>query len=143
MNNLDEDGGIRDKLKALDPVDLLRVLVLGEAESESLFGKFAVAQVVKNRMLDTRWPNNWREVMLQPKQFSCFNPGLFRAETLKTRRDKGYWKDARYASFGIFYNHVADMVAGSNHYHSKSVTPFWSRGHASIMTIGSHVFYRL
>ena len=134
---------IIERLRALEPVDLLRVLVLGEAESESLFGKLAIAQVIRNRMLDRRWPNDWTGVMLQPKQFSCFLPEYFRPETLKTHREAGWWKDARYASFGVFHGHVADMVEGSNHYCVSDTDPFWARGRAPVMEVGKHSFYRL
>ena len=131
------------KLKALEPLDLLRVLILGEAEAEPLFGKLAVAQVVKNRMLAVRYPNDWVKVMLDTEQFPCFLPEFFRPETLKTRRSDNNWKESHFAAFGIFYNYVSDVVDGSTRYHLEDETPFWSRGFAPVMHIGKRLFYNL
>ena len=49
-------------------VILLAFTIFCEASSESLTGKIAVASVIKNRVTD-----NYLTVLLQPKQFSCYN----------------------------------------------------------------------
>ena len=57
-----------DTLEQLNDLDLLTALIMGEAESEPLLGKIAVACVVKNRLNDRRWGNTWQDVMLQKYQ---------------------------------------------------------------------------
>ena len=54
-----------------DDVCLLALTVLGEAEGEPDLGKYAVAWVIKNRML--RKKCGVAEVALAPWQFSCWN----------------------------------------------------------------------
>lgn len=54
-----------------DEVCLLALTVLGEAEGEPDLGKYAVAWVIKNRML--RKKCSVAEVALAPWQFSCWN----------------------------------------------------------------------
>lgn len=54
-----------------DAVVLLALTVLGEAEGEPDLGKYAVAWVVKNRMLKKKV--EVKDVVLMPWQFSCWN----------------------------------------------------------------------
>src|SRR5262245_34015245 len=72
-------------------VELLRRFALAlavwrEARGESLRGRCLVAQVIENRVTDSRWPDTYVGVITQRLQFSSFNPGdpnatLFPAET--------------------------------------------------------------
>ena len=61
-----------------DPAELLVKFVLAlavyrEARGESVIGKILVAQTIENRVQDRRWPDTYRDVVLQPWQFSAFN----------------------------------------------------------------------
>jgi len=44
-----------------------------EAGNQSYAGKFAIAQVIAERVSDKRWPSTYTKVILQRKQFSCWN----------------------------------------------------------------------
>ncbi len=52
-----------------EDVYLLAQLIYHEAHTEGLNGWIAVAEVVKNRILSSDFPNTMREVIFQPKQF--------------------------------------------------------------------------
>ena len=53
----------------LDELDLFFRLVEAEAGNESMEGKIAVANVVINRVKDSRFPDTVRDVIYQPYQF--------------------------------------------------------------------------
>lgn len=53
----------------LDELDLFFRLVEAEAGNEDMTGKIAVANVVINRVKDTRFPDTVRDVIYQPYQF--------------------------------------------------------------------------
>lgn len=126
-------------------VDLLTALCMGEAEAEPLLGKIAVAQVVSHRVQDPRWPSEWRDVMLQPYQFSCFLPDYFRPAILQHNWQSIYWREAKLAAFGVFQKYVRDVVHGANHYHATwlKTKPKWARKQTPVAEIGQHLFYKL
>ena len=133
-----------DDLKKLDDIELLTALVLGEAESESLIGKIAVACVVRNRVRNKRWPDAWKEVMLQSKQFSCFLPEFFRSEILEKDRLNPVWRECNFAAFGVYNKYIRAEAHGANHYHANYIDPpYWTKGHKPVLIIGKHVFYKL
>jgi len=137
----------------LEAEDLLTALIMGESEAEPILGKIAVAQVVRNRVNDDRWPDDWKEVMLQRYQFSCFLPQYFRPETLKHGWGSIYWKESKYAAFGVYNGYVRDPVDGANHYLASWLgrdpdwaygkKPKWAESQKPVAEIGQHVFYRL
>ncbi len=45
-----------------------------EASDQSFEGQVAVAEVIKTRIRDVRWPQTAKEVVHQPWQFSCWDP---------------------------------------------------------------------
>ena len=53
---------------------VLGLTLWGEARSESIEGIVAVGCVIRNRRGDTRWPDTFRGVCLQRRQFSCWRP---------------------------------------------------------------------
>jgi len=55
-----------------EPDDMLLALcIYGEARGEPLLGKLAVGLVVRNRVQNRQ--STYREIILEPYQFSCFN----------------------------------------------------------------------
>lgn len=59
----------------LEELDLFFRLVEAEAGNENMRGKIAVANVVINRVKDTRFPDTVREVIYQPYQFQPISNG--------------------------------------------------------------------
>ena len=128
-------------------LDLLECLIWGEARGESLDGRSAVAWVVRNRLVDPRWPNTWQSVILQPKQFSCFNPGDPNLDKMvvryRLRRVDMVWKSCRLIAFGVMHDWIPDNSRGANHYCHVDIVPRWAEGVEPIIRIGYHKFYRL
>lgn len=62
-----------DYLNRLTDIELLALLVAGEADNQPLAGRVAVAAVAVERHRRKRWGDTLRKVILQPYQFSTFN----------------------------------------------------------------------
>ena len=125
--------------------DLLSALIRGEAESESIAGKLAVGWVVRNRVSDDRWPGDWKSVILQPKQFSCFLPDYFRPEILRHEWSNIYWRECRLAAWAVINTYVRDLTGGANLYWNPEIIakPNWDWSKVTLLKrIGSHQFAR-
>ena len=135
---------LRERLEKLDDLDLLLALVMGEAEGEPLLGKIAVAQVVKKRFEDSRWPITWQEFMLQEAQFTCFSPAYFRPETIKYHREEIAWRECKFAAYGVYNNYIRDLTDGANLYWNPDIIkPNWDWSKVTLLDkIGKHQFAR-
>jgi len=136
---------LQKRLSSIDELDLLIACLRGEAEAEGFIGKVAVACVIRNRVLDRRWPDNYKGVMLQPWQFSCFLPDYFRERTLQHEWSKPFYRECRYAAFGIYADWVQDITNGANHYYASWMTepPGWRGDKDPIFVTGKHLFFKL
>jgi len=127
-----------------------------EARSDNLAGKFAVGDVVLNRVYDTRYPNTICDVIYQGDhkpswkdptvlvpirnrcQFSWYCDG---------KSDDPYDSDAWKESVLISVQLINDsrfrgITEGATHYHADWIEPYWAPSLSAIGSIGSHVFYR-
>jgi spore germination cell wall hydrolase CwlJ-like protein len=109
-----------------------------EARSQQLEGQLAVAQVILNRVESPRYPNTACEVVWQERQFSWTHDGKS-----DTPRNLAAWEQAkRVASLaaydGLRLPELYDVV----HYHADYISPVWSRGMMTAVTIGQHVFLK-
>lgn len=146
----------------LSDVHVLACTLWGEARSENTDGILAVACVIRNRVKDAahRWPQTYRGVCLQPKQFSCWLPeggeGNHKkltelVETLKTSAvDDPRYKECAWIATGVINDWVRDQVFGADHYHTASMKdkPDWATGFVPLNNIHpfprtSHLFYKL
>ena len=123
-----------------------------EAKNQSMIGQVATAQVVMNRVADSRYPNTVCEVVKQgPKykgsdvpvrhkcQFSWFCDG----KSDEPRRDSKEWRMAQeYARIVLSGRIVLDVTEGATHYHATYVRPAWAKTKTRTTRIESHIFYR-
>ena len=123
-----------------------------EAKNQSMIGQVATAQVVMNRVADSRYPNSVCEVVKQgPKykgsdvpvrhkcQFSWFCDG----KSDEPRRDSKEWRMAQeYARIVLSGRIVLDVTEGATHYHATYVKPSWAKTKTRTTRIESHIFYR-
>ena len=123
-----------------------------EAKNQSMIGQVATAQVVMNRVADSRYPNSVCEVVKQgPKykgsdvpvrhkcQFSWFCDG----KSDEPKRDSKEWRMAQeYARIVLSGRIVLDVTEGATHYHATYVKPSWARTKTRTTRIESHIFYR-
>ena len=123
-----------------------------EAKNQSMIGQVATAQVVMNRVADSRYPNSVCEVVKQgPKykgsdmpvrhkcQFSWFCDG----KSDEPRRDSKEWFKAQdYARIVLSGRIALDVTEGATHYHATYVRPAWAKTKTRTTRIESHIFYR-
>ncbi len=115
-------------------VDLLAKLVYAESRGEPDEGKVAVASVVLNRVISPGFPNSIKEVIYQPKAFSCVKNGCIKA----TPDAKCY--QAVYAALS-----GADPTNEALYFYNPSIaTCSWMKSteKQNVKTIGHHVFFR-
>lgn len=128
---------------------LLAMLLFGEARGQDNNCRLAVANIVRNRVLAGRYGGNtWPGVILQPKQFSCFNPqDVNRPKLLKPLdwAKPEVWGECLDIAQTILYGTAHDNTKRSTHYHDKSMDfrpPFWAKVYTHTLDIGDLRFYR-
>jgi len=127
-----------------NPKDVLARTLWGEARGEGIEGMVAVANVVMNRVKANRWANDIIGVIMQPKQFSVWNLGDPNRPLMQrvTERDKQFRQALEIADKALS-DDLDDITNGADHYHTRAVSPRWSRGQTPVARIGRHVFFRL
>ena len=136
-----------------------------EAKSEPLAGQYAVADVVLNRVQDTRYPNTICEVVQEGPikeswktkqdadlseeeriyrpiknrcQFSWYCDG--KADTI---RDNDAWRIAQIVAYKIVHTEkMRGITEGATHYHADYVSPSWAKQIQLVGSISTHIFYR-
>lgn len=152
------DDRVNDIQIEYESADLqcLAMNIYHEARSENLAGKYAVADVVLNRVRDDRYPNNvclvvyqaekkpsWKDPkVLVPKrnrcQFSWYCDGRSDVAT-----DVDAWEEAVYVAYRMLHvGKFRGLTEGATHYHTTFVNPYWAPSLQQVGTIGSHIFYR-
>jgi len=129
-----------------------------ESRSDMAAGQFAVADVVLNRVRDTRWPNTicgvikqgpisqWhlensgKEVPIKHRcQFSWYCDGKS-----DTPAEEIAWETAKRKAAHAYYLYDVgyDITEGATHYHTEAVSPAWADTITRIGDIDDHIFYR-
>lgn len=121
-----------------------------EARGSSRADRIAVADVVLNRVEDTRYPNTICEVVQQGRkhangqmvrnmcQFSWYCDGKSDWPT-----DLDSWVKAQQIAYNMIqWQDGRGLTEGSTHYHADYVSPEWSRDLQLTGRIGVHIFYR-
>ncbi len=113
-----------------------------EAGFEPIAGRFAVAQVILNRMRHPAFPKSVCGVIYQGSnrpgcQFSFACDGsLLRAPSAKA------WSEARQVAAQALAGTVTSSVGMATHYHANYVSPYWAPKLHKINQMGAHIFYR-
>ena len=127
-----------------------------ESRSENLAGKFAVADVVLNRVNDRSYPDtvcgviydaelkpSWKdptkEVPVRNRcQFSWYCDGKLDDPT-----ETDAWNESiLVAHQSIYEGRMLGLTEGATHYHTTYVEPYWASSLDLVGHIGSHIFYR-
>lgn len=126
------------------PQHVLKVMALwGEARGEDAFTKLCILWVIRNRM--TKRKTTWREEILRPFAFSCFNhddPNVSKL-LLGYLLEPGPW--AACETVCDLISCTMDPTRGADHYYALSMNPppKWGRGHPEWqerITTGDMVF---
>jgi spore germination cell wall hydrolase CwlJ-like protein len=113
-----------------------------EAGFEPTAGRYAVAQVILNRMRHPAFPKSVCGVIYQGSsrpgcQFSFACDGsLLRAPSAKA------WTEARRIAEDVLSGTVTSAVGMATHYHANYVSPYWAPKLHKITVMGAHIFYR-
>lgn len=114
-----------------------------EARGESVRGQFAVAEVILNRVDSTRFPNTVCSVVNQGtgRKYQC--QFTYTCDGHKeVVREKGAFEQVGKVAQLMINGAPRDLTSGATYYHTKAVSPNWSRKFARTTTIGVHHFYR-
>jgi spore germination cell wall hydrolase CwlJ-like protein len=124
----------------------IAVAVYFEARGEPSAGQLAVAQVVRNRIESSEYPDDACDVV---KQGYYWNE-----HPVRNRCQFSFWCDGKSdnpRNTQLFYNalYIAwlsgeqpDTTAGATHYHNTKVYPQWAYTGTITTKIHEHIFYR-
>lgn len=132
INNL-SPRQILTKIVTDRDVELLARVIHGEARGEPFIGQVAVGAVVINRVLSSYFPNTFREVVYQKRQFSAVADGQ-----INLKPGSRSYKAAREALRGT------DPTMGSMYYYNPRTANYqwWFEQRRMMVTIGEHIFTR-
>lgn len=119
-------------------VDMLALAIHNEARGEPRSGKYAVANVILNRVKHKSFPNTVRKVVTQRGQFQWYHNHKLRSRTAPT-------EEARSIARDIYQKHVSgrrvDNTGGSIFFSSNGVRPALRA--VKSVRVGHHQFYRI
>ena len=114
-----------------------------EARGESVKGQFAVAEVILNRVDSPRFPDTVCAVINQGtgRKYQCqftYTCDGFKEIINEPRAFKRVGKVAKMMVGGA----PRQLTDGATYYHTRAVSPRWSRKFTRTTSIGEHHFYR-
>ena len=120
--------------------EIVAITILAEARGEGKSGMYAVACVISQRAKERK--KSAAQVCLQPWQFSCWNKNDPQRPHLKKLLRHELAPYAMMVAKNI-NNLDLTFTKQANHYHTKAVRPYWSKGKQPVVTIGNHLFFKL
>ncbi len=130
--------------------------VYWEARNQSVKGMIAVAWVVRNRVKDDRFPDDYCKVIYEgPQRPSWKNPNILypirhkcqfswycdgKADDIPNS-DQFIYDIAHAVAFKVYYGHLGDFSQGATHYHADYVRPSWADTKTLDTVVGNHLFY--
>uniref|UniRef100_UPI0040483E99 cell wall hydrolase n=1 Tax=Yoonia sp. TaxID=2212373 RepID=UPI0040483E99 len=114
-----------------------------EARGESVKGVFAVAEVILNRVDRASFPDTPCAVINQGtgRKFACqFTYTCDGRKEVIT--EQGAWVRVGKVARLMLDGAPRTLTGGATNYHTKAVSPSWSRRFPRTASIGSHYFYR-
>jgi spore germination cell wall hydrolase CwlJ-like protein len=112
--------------------------IYGESRGESIETMFAVGWVIRNRLQADRYGKTYKDVVLRPMQFSCWNEGDPNHRLIKGMPKGPLWE----VCIGVAIVVMQSMerhnpVEGVKHYYDKSLDsnpPYWAED-GELMTV--------
>lgn len=142
------------KLQSISDADITALTLYGEVRGESIEGTIAAGNVIRNRV--NKWKKTYREICLQPNQFSCWNSNdpnyvilietsekIFQHEFIGSKYQEVLW-----VAIGLMNNQLLDNVNGALYYltnelyHSPNI-PTWARTATYSTRIGNQVYFNV
>ena len=132
------------KPKLSSEMKCLAEAIYFEARGETIEGQYAVGEVIINRVLSNEFPSSVCGVIseganrLNACQFSYNCDGK-----LETINEKKIYGRILKLSKILLEPSARFLTGGATFYHSKFVSPSWSKKFLKTNEIGNHVFYKL
>ena len=134
----------------LSDQEVLALTIYGEARGESIEGQIAVGCVVRNRAIAG---SHYKDICLEPKQFSCWNQDdvnypilnelaqkLFNGEV----QDNPILMQCMWTAEGIMNHEIIDITKGAKNYMTNELyemnKPNWSKTLKVSVVIGNQTF---
>lgn len=148
-----------DVVAALSAPQAVALTLYGEARSQRVEGRIAVANVIRNRVRLERaaFGLGYKGVCLKAWQFSCWLPQGGRSNyelVMRTARSVveathtgAMMRECLWIADGVMQDRVMDNVRGATHYYSpaamvpKDSEPAWAKGLSPAAILGGHLFY--
>jgi len=132
------------------PIVVLTAALWGEIRSGKLEEIAAVGCAIRNRRNSGRWGDTWKDVLLFPKQFSCFNPGnVNEAKMRDPNHSEGplgrlAWRRCQAIAQVIMDDVLPDNTGGATHYLTPEAAErvHWDDRMMVTRIIGGHIFLR-
>ena len=115
-----------------------------EARGESVKGQFAVAEVILNRVDNPEFPDNVCGVVHQGtgRKYQC--QFTYTCDGIKEVINEPHaFKRVGKIAHLMVQGAPRPLTQGATHYHTRAVSPRWSRIFPRTTTIGVHHFYRM
>lgn len=110
-----------------------------EAATESIVGKYAVAQVTINRVEHSKFPTTVCKVVYAPYQFSW----TLDKKLMNSKPKGARWDESVHVAFQVLYGNVRlSLVDDALFYHATYVNPRWAKHKHFIARIETHIFYK-
>ena len=104
--------------------------IYGEARGENIETMFSVGWVIRNRLKSGRHGNTYKDVVLQPKQFSCWNKNDPNYKIIKGIIKGRLWEVCIGVAIVVMQStEKHNPVMGVRHYYDKSMDsnpPYWA-----------------
>lgn len=115
-----------------------------EARGESYRGQVAVAQVVRNRVKHSAYPDTICGVVFQNQSWKNRCQFSFACDGIPERvNEQEAWKQAEEIATKMIDGDIyLPEVANATHYHADYVWPKWAPRLKKLSKIGTHIFYR-
>lgn len=124
----------------MTPLMCMAVAIFFEARAEPIDGMEAVANVIINRVEDSRYPDTVCDVVWEPYQFSFTHDGLTDDPEAHTGyQDKIAWVTSQEVAKAALRGDLLGIT--STHYHAKNVLPYWTKHYSKDGQVGDHIFY--
>ena len=112
--------------------DLLHLAktIYGEARGENIETMLSIGWVIRNRLKSGRHGNTYKDVVLQPKQFSCWNKNDPNYRVIKGMIKGRVWEVCIGVSIVVMQSaEKHNPVPNVRHYYDKSMDsnpPYWA-----------------
>jgi spore germination cell wall hydrolase CwlJ-like protein len=132
------------------------ITVWGEARGETHRGRLAVANIIRNRLVESRlWyqrtgkphpvygPGTLAGICRAPYQFSVWLKNDPNYPKLSQAPRHSLYPDCMKAVVAALNGTEPSPIGLANHYFDSGKIPAWARGRKPVAVIGSHTFYRI